>query len=60
MLDFTGAASTAINDSIIENEPLAKSAQFIVKVENVDQSVLTNPEGIIARASKKLDEIAAR
>lgn len=60
MLDFTGAASTAINDSIIENEPLAKSAQFIVKVENVDQSVLANPEGIIARASKKLDEIAAK
>ncbi|MCO7208677.1 MULTISPECIES: hypothetical protein [Pseudoalteromonas] len=60
MLDFTGAASTAINDSIIENEPLAKNAQFIVKVDNVDQSVLANPEGIIARASKKLDEIAAK
>ncbi|GEK11368.1 hypothetical protein [Pseudoalteromonas peptidolytica] len=60
MLDFAGAASTAINDSIIENEPLAKSAQFIVKVDNVDESALANPEGIIARASKKLDEITAK
>ncbi|KZY41795.1 hypothetical protein CWC25_21035 [Pseudoalteromonas sp. S4389] len=60
MLDFTGAASTAINDSIIEDEPLAKNVQFIVKVENVSQSALANPESIIARASKKLDEIAAK
>lgn len=58
MLDFAGVASTAINDSIIENEPLANSAQFIVKVDNVDQSTIENPKGIIARASQKLDEIA--
>lgn len=59
MLDFAGAATSAINESALENEPLAKQAQFIVKVKNVSLSDLKNANQIVERASKKIDQLAS-
>lgn len=59
MLDFVGAAQSAISQNMIEDEPLSKDTHFIVKVNNVDTSQVQTPELVISKAVSKLKNLAA-
>lgn len=58
-LDFVGLAQNAMGDYLIEDEPMARFSQLLVKLNDVSEAELSNPEALINQADAKISNFIA-
>ena len=58
-LDFVGLAQNSLSDYLIEDEPIAKFSQLLVKLDDVSEAELSNPEALIIQANTKISDFIA-
>ena len=58
-LDFMGLAQNSLSDHLIEGDYVAKSSRLLVRLDNVNEAKLTNPEALITLAEAKINSFVA-
>lgn len=58
-LDLVGLAQSSMTDYLIEDDYVAKSSRLLVRLDNVNEAELTNPEALITLAEAKINSLVA-